>query len=73
MEKLSHDAWLERCARRISQLDAGIDDREARRIARAMKSFERTGVMPPEAAADFVSRQMSSPGHRFERRSAARR
>ncbi|HEY0855781.1 MAG TPA: hypothetical protein VGE16_01910 [Albitalea sp.] len=75
MEHLPHDVWLQRCARRVSQLDHDIVGDEARRIARELKSFERTAAMPPEAAADFVAREMARPDHhpRFERRAAPRR
>lgn len=74
MEHLPHDVWLQRCARRINQVEHDITGDEARRIARELKSFERTGAMPPEAAVDFVAREMARPEHgRFERRAAPRR
>jgi hypothetical protein len=73
METLPQSVWLERCARRISEVDSEISPDEARRIARAMKSFERTGMMPPEAAVDFVAGEMARPERtRFERRTSAR-
>ena len=73
MESLTKDVWLERCARRIAQVEGGIADDEARRIARAMKSFERTAAMAPEAAVEFVASEMARPDRgRFERRTAPR-
>ena len=73
MEVLSQDVWLERCARRISEVERGIEPDEARRLAREMHTFERTGVMPPEAAVDFVAQEMDLPERaRFERRRSPR-
>lgn len=72
MDELLHQAWLERCARRIVELDPGIDANEAQRIAGELKAFERTGAMTPEAAADFVSAELGRPGGRFERRATPR-
>ena len=46
--------WVERCARRILEVDASCSHEEAARVAREMLAFERTGVMDPEAAIDFV-------------------
>ena len=61
--------WLERCARRIVEVDADIGDAEARHIARDLKRFERTGAMAPEAAVDFVVSELARPDHGpFERR-----
>lgn len=73
MEALPHDIWLERCARRIAEVENGIAADEARRIARDLRSFERTAAMPPEAAVEFVAREMARPDRdRFERRTAPR-
>ena len=67
------EVWLERCARRISEVEQGIHPDEARRLARELKNFERTGVMPPEAAVEFVASEMRRPEHaRLERRSTPR-
>lgn len=72
-EILAPNIWLERCARRISEVDAEIADAEARRIARDLQRFERTAAMPPEAAVDFVAMEMSKADQaRFERRRADR-
>jgi glycine/D-amino acid oxidase-like deaminating enzyme len=54
--------WLQRCARRIAEVERDIDEAEARRIARDLHSFERTRAMEPEAAVDFVVRQRARPG-----------
>jgi hypothetical protein len=73
MDKLHPDLWVDICTRKITELDDEIDEREARQLARAMKSFERTGVMPPEAAVEFVSQEMArGHGVRFERRQTPR-
>ena len=73
MEKLSASVWLERCARRIVEVDRDIPVDEARRLARDLKDFERTGVMAPEAAVDFVAAELSQPRPgRLERRSQPR-
>ena len=73
MQKLPQSLWLERCAHRIVEVDHDIAAEEARRIARDLQSFERTGVMEPEAAVDFVTSELSQaqPGP-FERRSQPR-
>ncbi len=61
--------WRERCALRISELDPQLSEIEAREIAADFEAFERTGVMAPEAAAEFVVYEMSRPDSpRFERR-----
>lgn len=61
--------WLERCARRISEVDAEIADAEARRIARDLHKFERTRAMAPEDAVDFVAAELAKPSRApFERR-----
>ena len=68
-ETLEPSVWIERCARRISEVDQEIIDAEARRLAREMLRFERTRAMPPEAAVDFVAMQLANPGRApFERR-----
>ncbi|HJV63332.1 MAG TPA: hypothetical protein VJ743_20450 [Albitalea sp.] len=73
MERLPQDVWLDRCTRRIVEIERDVSADEARRLARALKSFERTGVMPPEAAVDFVSQQMARADRgRFERRRSPR-
>lgn len=54
--------WVERCARRISEVDPEIDEVEARRVARDLHKFERTRAMQPEAAVDFVARHLADPG-----------
>ena len=74
LETLAPNIWLERCARRISEVDVDIAEGEARRIARDIQRFERTGAMPPEAAVDFVARELAKPRPGpFERRRADRR
>jgi hypothetical protein len=61
IDMLPADLWVERCARRITQVDAGIDETEARRLAREFHRFERTRAMHPEAAVDFLARALSDP------------
>jgi glycine/D-amino acid oxidase-like deaminating enzyme len=74
VETLPARIWLDRCARRISELDEEIAEGEARRIARELHKFERTRAMEPEAAVEFVAGRLAQPGEeRFERRSASRR
>lgn len=73
MEALPQDVWIERCARRIAEVETGIAADEARRIARDLRAFERTAAMPPEAAVEFVAREMARPDRdRFERRASPR-
>lgn len=61
--------WRDRCARRIIELDPQLSETEAREVAAEFQAFERTGVMAPEAAADFVVSEMTRPDSpRFERR-----
>lgn len=72
MNTLSTSEWIERCARRIVELDQQIERDEARGLARELRSFERTAVMVPEAAADFVSSELSHPAPRLERRAEPR-
>ena len=70
---LPPNIWLERCARRISEIDREIAEGEARRIAREFHRFERTRAMPPEAAVDFVARELAKPNREpFERRRSHR-
>ena len=65
--------WRDRCARRIIELDPQLSESEAREVAAEFQAFERTGVMGPEAAADFVVGEMSRPDSpRFERRLRSR-
>jgi hypothetical protein len=73
MDKLPTEVWLNRCARRIVQVDQRIEPDEAQGIARDLLSFERTAVMPPEQAVDFVASELSR-GQRthFERRAKPR-
>ena len=72
-ETLAPHVWLERCARRIAEVEQDIAETEARRIARDLQRFERTAAMPPEAAVDFVAMEMSKADQaRFERRRADR-
>jgi hypothetical protein len=61
IDMLPADQWVERCARRITQVDADIGDAEARRLAREFHRFERTRAMDPEAAVDFLARELSDP------------
>lgn len=73
MHPLPQSVWLDRCAKRIVELDLDIGAAEARRIAHELQSFERTGAMAPEAAVDFVATELSRPRPgRFERRSRPR-
>ena len=73
LETLPANIWVERCARRISEVDREIADGEARRIAREFHRFERTRAMPPEAAVDFVARELANPNREpFERRRSHR-
>ncbi len=73
VETLPPHVWLERCARRISQVDQEIADAEARRIARDLHKFERTRAMQPEAAVDFVAEELANPARApFERRQSSR-
>lgn len=69
LDTLLPSIWLDRCARRISEIDQEIVEAEARRIARDFQKFERTRAMEPEAAVDFVARALANPGRApFERR-----
>lgn len=69
MDTLPPDEWISRCAQRIGEIDGDIPEDEAYDIARELQSFERTAVMPPELAVDFVASELATgrPG-RFERR-----
>ena len=65
--------WRDRCARRIAALDPQLSDADAREIAADFQAFERTSVMAPEEAADFVVSEMNRPDSpRFERRLRSR-
>jgi hypothetical protein len=56
---------------RMRELDPQLALEDAEEIAIEMYDFERTGVMAPEAAVDFVAAQMhETPAVRFERRGA---
>ena len=72
-ESADPKTWRERCARRITQLDPQLSDAEASELAADFQAFERTGVMAPEEAADFVVSEMNRPDSpRFERRLRSR-
>ena len=54
-------------------MEAGIGEADARRLARDIQRFERTGAMEPEAAVDFIAREMANPKRGpFERRKTHR-
>ena len=72
MKALPASQWIERCASRIVEVDQQLDPVEARKIARDLRSFERTAAMVPEAAVDFVAAELARPNPRFERRTAPR-
>jgi hypothetical protein len=73
MQALDPTAWRSRCAQRMAELDPDLTRSEAERLARDVHAFERTRAMEPEAAAEFVSIEMSRPERApFERRSAPR-
>jgi len=73
MEALDPAAWRSRCAQRMAELDPDLTRSEADRLARDVHAFERTRAMEPEAAAEFVSIEMSRPERApFERRSVPR-
>jgi hypothetical protein len=73
VESMPPSVWVERCARRISEVDDDIVDAEARRIARDLHRFERTRAMEPEAAVDFVAMTLADPARQpFERRRTER-
>jgi hypothetical protein len=70
---LSAERWVRRCIARMRELDPQIALEDAEEIALEMYEFERTGVMEPEAAVDFVGSQMlKEPLARLERRGARR-
>jgi hypothetical protein len=65
--------WIIRCASRLVDFERDLPYDEAVKIARAMKAFERTGAMEPDAAVEFVAHEMHKSGSpRFERRAAQR-
>ena len=69
LEPLPSPVWLERCARRIAEVEEDITQAEARRLARDFHRFERTRAMAPEEAVDFVARELAKPDRGpFERR-----
>ena len=73
MEALDPQAWRSRCAQRMAELDPDLTRIEAERLAKDVHAFERTRAMEPEAAAEFVSIEMSRPERApFERRAAPR-
>lgn len=72
-QPLEFAEWCDRCARRLVELDRKLTRNEAQAIAEDVHAFERTRVMEPEAAADFVATEMTRPDRqRFERRSTDR-
>ena len=72
-DNMPPSVWLQRCARRISEVDDDIVDAEARRIARDLHQFERTRAMDPDAAVDFVAMTLADPTRQpFERRRTER-
>ena len=73
MEALDPVAWRSRCAQRMAELHPDLTRGEVERLAKDIHAFERTRAMEPEAAAEFVSIEMSRPERPpFERRSAPR-
>lgn len=64
----SEDEWVSRCALRIAEIDPQMGADEAQQLARELRAFERTALMDPAAAVDFVVSEMNRPGGRFERR-----
>ena len=73
METLDATTWRSRCAQRMAELDPDLTRSEAERLAKDVHAFERTRAMAPEAAAEFVSIEMSRPERApFERRSVDR-
>jgi len=66
--------WRDRCARRIAEIEPELATVETRALAQELHAFERTRVMAPEVAADFVASEMGRAERaRFERRGPARR
>jgi hypothetical protein len=73
VETLPAKIWLDRCTRRIAEVEQDIAEGDARRIARELHKFERTRAMEPEAAVDFVATELAKPERgRFERRLTSR-
>jgi hypothetical protein len=73
MSALEWEAWCERCARRLAELDDAITTAEARRLAKDVYAFERTRAMGPDSAAEFIAHEMTRPDRGpFERRAAPR-
>lgn len=73
MDKLPPDVWINRCAHRIVEVDRRIELHEAAAIARNIRAFERTAVMEPEQAVDFVAAELArGRPTRFERRATPR-
>jgi hypothetical protein len=67
------EAWCDRCAQRLAELDDAITTAEARRLAKDVYAFERTRAMGPDSAAEFIAVEMSRPDRGpFERRTAPR-
>ena len=73
-DRIEPSQWRDRCARRIAEIEPDLALAETRALAQELHAFERTRVMAPEAAADFVASEMGRPERaRFERRGPARR
>lgn len=73
IEPLPADVWCERCARHFMSLEPELGENDAQQTAQEVYAFERTRVMAPETAANFVASEMSRPNRaRFERRSVDR-
>lgn len=73
MDPQPPEDWLNRCTKRIVQVDPGMNDGEALALACELQRFERTAAMAAEAAVEFVASAQALPGHRFERRLTRRR
>lgn len=69
---ISTTEWIERCARRLTEVDPALGAAEARELAVALHAFERTRALDPVAAVDFVASELDQPEPRFERRARPR-
>ncbi|GEM_PF-1184230 len=73
-DRIEPSEWRDRCALRIAEIEPDLATAETRALAQELHAFERTRVMAPEAAADFVASEMGREERtRFERRGPARR
>lgn len=70
--KLQPADWIARCIRQIRLVEPSLTEREAADVARQLLRFERTAVMLPEDAVQFVVAELAAPTPRFERRSHSR-